>query len=263
MSGFVAIYKRELNQYFGTIVGYVAIAVILAFGGYPFSIITRSVAQASQRAMMMQAQGMQQQLPPLNYTAIIFGGITQWLTTCLVFIIPFLTMRLFAEEKKQGTMELLLTYPLRDTHITLGKYFAALTFFVVMIAPTLLYMPVASYIGMEYHVPVVLVNYLGLFLMGAAYIALGMWCSSMTENQIIAAALSLGIGLFCLIAGFSVAPGTENLAAQIVRNISLTTRLEDFGQGVIDTGHVVYYLSFAFVFIFLTLRTLESKKWRG
>lgn len=261
MSGFVAIYKRELGQYFNTLFGYIAIAVILAFGGFPFSIITVRYSEYSGE-MMARAQQMQGQMPDLDYSEVFFG-VTQWLTTCLVFVLPFLTMRLFAEEKKQGTMELLLTYPIKDTEIALGKYFACVTYFLVMISPTLLYMPIASAVGATYHFPVVWVNYLGLALMGIAYIALGMWCSSMTDNQIVAASVSLGIGLFLLIGGYSVQAGDTSLAAEIVRGISLTKRLEDFGQGVLDSTHVIYYISFAFLFVFLTLRTLESKKWRG
>ncbi len=259
MRGFVAIYKRELRHYFTTLFGYIAIAVILAFGGYPFSIITKEYAFISNEIMN---QGQQMQMPELDYTDI-FYGVTQWLTTCLVFVLPFLTMRLFAEEKKQGTMELLLTYPVRDTEITLGKYFACVTYFLVMISPTLLYMPIASAVGANYHLPVVWVNYLGVALMGIAYIALGMWCSSMTDNQIVAAAISLGIGLFLLIGGFSIKPSDTTLMAEIIRGVSLTKRLEDFGQGILDSSHVIYYISFAFLFVFLTLRTLESKKWRG
>lgn len=262
MSGFVAIYKRELKQYFGTIVGYVAIAIFLIFGGLPFSFFMQFIASESQAAMQMLEAG-RSNPQPINYGGFIFGNITGWLTTCLVFIMPFLTMRMFAEEKKQGTMELLLTYPVKDSHITMGKYLAALTFFFIMAAPTLLYMPFASYVGMDYHAPVAWVNYLGMFLMGAAYIALGMWCSSMTENQIVAAALAFGIGLFCWISGLLVQPGTENLAVDIIKQISLTMHLDDFRAGVVDAEHILYYLSFAFLFVFLTLRTLESKKWRS
>jgi len=179
----------------------------------------------------------------------------------MLLMVPLLTMRLFSEEKKSGTIELLLTYPVTDMEVILGKFFACLTVFLLMLLLTATY-PVLLFVFGEPEVGPVLTGYVGLVLMGAAFISLGIFTSSLTENQIIAATLSFGILFLFFMMGYSI-----SLMGPILGNlmiyISLIGHLEGFAKGVIDTMDIIYYAVFITLFIFLTLRVLESKKWRG
>jgi ABC-2 type transport system permease protein len=170
-------------------------------------------------------------------------------------------MRLFAEEKKSGTIELLLTYPVRDGEVLLGKYLAALTVFVAMLALTLAYPLIVAWVTPVEWGPLA-TGYLGLLLQGAAFIAIGILISSLTENQIVAAVATFGtLLIFWVIAWASDSAG-GNLG-RVLSHLSLTEHFDSFAKGVIDTKDLIYYLNLTILALFLTLRSLESKRWRG
>ena len=166
-----------------------------------------------------------------------------------------------SDEKKSGTIELLFTYPLRDSEMVLGKFFATLTMFAVMLAFTFSYILILLYFKT---VPVgdMISGYLGLLLIGSAFISLGIFISSLTENQIIAAAWSFGMIMVFWVIGWTVGDSTMPIA-DIARYLSLFNHFTSFANGVLDSRDVIYYLSFTAVFIFLTMRVLESKRWRS
>jgi ABC-2 type transport system permease protein len=179
----------------------------------------------------------------------------------LLFIMPLLTMRLFAEEKRQGTIELLLTYPVRDLAAVLAKFAACLAVYVVMLGLTGVY-PVLLVTFAQPEVGPILAGYLGLLLLGAAFISLGALASSLTENQIVAAAITFGVLLIFWVIGWSSQFAGSDVG-WLLSHLSLLDHFDNFPKGIIDTKDVIFYLNFMVLCLFLTLRSLESHRWRG
>jgi ABC-2 type transport system permease protein len=179
----------------------------------------------------------------------------------VLLVVPLLTMRLFAEERKLGTLELLWTYPVRDGQLLAGKFLAALAVYVAMLASTLIG-PAVLYVLHPFAVPPVLAGYVGLVLLGVAFIACGLAASTLTENQVVAAMLSYGVLLFAWFATWNEAAIGERLAPVLLQ-LSLFDHFYGFAQGVVDSRDVVYLLAFATLFLFLALRGLGARAWRG
>ena len=257
-NAFFAVMKRELKSYFYSPVAYALTGVFTALTGYFFYSGMVFYGMASfEMSRMEQFAGPQE----LNVNEFILRPLFENMAVILLLISPLITMRIFSEEKKSGSIEMLFTWPIRDIELTLGKYFAALLMLASLLAPTLIYL---GFIG--YHAAinwgVVFSGYLGLLLLGSAFISLGVFVSTLTENQIISSAISFGSLLMFWVIAWSVGESTGPLA-ETLKYLSILERLDTFAKGVVDTKDIVYYLSFIFVFIFLTLRSLESKKWRG
>ena len=179
----------------------------------------------------------------------------------VLFLLPMITMRTYAEEKRSGTIELLLTAPVTDVEIILGKFLGALGLFAGLLAVTVLYVALLFGLGDPEWRPV-LAGYLGLLLLGGCFISLGLFISSTTKNQIVAGIATFVISLlFWIISWFSESSGPT--VGPILSYLSITQHFEDFGKGVIDTKHVVFYLSFIAFGLFLTLKSVDSERWRG
>lgn len=177
----------------------------------------------------------------------------------LLLFAAALTMRLMAEEKKLGTWELLLTAPVRDAEVVLGKFFGTLGILVVMLVFTLYY-PLMLIIFGDPDIGPIITSYLGLFLLGSAAVAVGLFASSLTANQVVASVVS-GASLFALwFLGMSVSYLPEALG-KVIESISLFSHFQGFPIGVIDTRAIVYYLSVTALFLFLTVRSLETGRW--
>ncbi|AZR72862.1 ABC transporter permease [Anoxybacter fermentans] len=235
MSKTFTIFKREFRSYFLSMSAYVFIGFYLLIIGYFFSSFVLSTRLAELR-------------PIINNMAIIF-----------IFVSPLLTMRLWAEEKKGGTDQLLLTAPARISSLVLGKFFASLAVFVVILVITLEF-PITLGIFGSPDLGPIFTGYLGLLLLGAACIAVGNFASSLTENQIIAGVISFGLLLLFWV--FSWADEfLPRWIGTFLSNLSILTHYFDFTKGIIDLGHVVYYLSFIFFWLFLTGLNLERKRW--
>jgi ABC-2 type transport system permease protein len=197
----------------------------------------------------------------LSVTEGVLRPLFQNVSVIMLLMMPILTMRLFAEEKKSGTIELLLTYPVRDGEVLLGKYLAALAVFVAMLGLTLAYpLLVAWTTSLEWGP--LLTGYLGLLLQGAAFIAVGILISSLTENQIVAAVATFGTLLFFWVISWASESAGGNLG-RVLQHLSITEHFESFAKGVIDSKDVIYYLNLIVLSLFLTLRSLDSKRWRG
>jgi len=186
---------------------------------------------------------------------ILFNNIS----VILLFFTPALTMKLFAEERKTGTIELLLTSPLKDTEVVLGKFLASWLLFGMMLLLTGLFPILLTRFGDPDFGPISS-GYLGLILLGSAFLALGVMVSSMTKNQIVAALTSFGLLLSLWVIGFLSNRG--GVLGKVFGYLSLTAHFEDFSRGTISLKHTVYYLSFTFVCLFLTVKAVESSKWR-
>jgi ABC-2 type transport system permease protein len=192
-----------------------------------------------------------------NYWQLLFNDIR----LCFLLTLPFLTMRLFAEERKLGTIELLYTYPLRDGEILGGKYLASLMILLMMIGLTLLY---PFYLHSLHRFPLfpLFAGYLGLFLIGAAFLALGVFVSSLCESQVMA-----GIGTILPLLFFWVLNWNETAFQgdwlEAMRSISLFDNFDTFAKGIIDLNHLTYFFFFIVFFLYLTLRSMEARKWTG
>lgn len=256
MRNFLAIWRKELNSYFYSPIAYVVITIFLVISGYFFQSIVSFYTMLSFNAMRnpYMAQG-------LNLTDGIFRPLFGNTSIIMLLMMPLLTMRLLAEEKKSGTFELLLTYPIRDIETVLGKFFACLLVFMIMLGLTLVYPLFLAFFAPIEFGPL-LASYLGLFLMGSAFIALGLLASSLTSNQIVAAVISFGALLIFWVIGFS-AQSAGPVLGGILSHLSLLEHFETFSKGIIDSRDVIYYLNVTVFCLFLTLRSLESNKWRG
>ncbi|OGP70263.1 MAG: ABC transporter permease [Deltaproteobacteria bacterium RBG_13_60_28] len=253
---FLAVLRKELAVYFATPIFYITGFFFLLLGGYFFYSNTLYYSYISyQAAQNIQISG---QLNPLQ---MVFRPMFATLAVVLLLLVPLLTMRLLAEEKRSGTAELLFTYPLSDWSIILGKFLAALLIFTVFLIFTIAY-PLAFTVVGRLDWASMATSYLGMLLLGGACLALGLFASSLTENQIIAAVTGFALLLLFWIIGWQQeigAPGWGGFFAAL----SMMDHYDSFIRGVIDTRDLVYYLSFIYFFLFLTKRQLESRRWRA
>ncbi|HLY37297.1 MAG TPA: ABC transporter permease subunit, partial [Candidatus Binatia bacterium] len=179
----------------------------------------------------------------------------------VLLVVPLLTMRLFAEERKLGTLELLWTYPVRDGQLLAGKFLAALVVYLAMVVATLVG-PAVLYALHPFAVPPLVAGYVGLVLLGVAFIACGLAASTLTDNQVVAAMLAYGVLVFAWFATWNEAAIGERLAPVLLQ-LSLFDHFYAFAQGVIDSRDVVYLLAFATISLFVALRSLGARAWRG
>jgi gliding motility-associated transport system permease protein len=264
MSNIWAIYKREMQSYFFSPLAYVLYVFFLFLTAVFFYMYFSSYVKWSQEYMqMMQFQQGFGSQPLPNYTQIVLQGITNVMTFILLFVAPMLSMRIIAEEKKMGTIELLFTYPIKDIEILLGKYLSAMTVYVGMLALTFIYVLLSlKVVPDQTYLPAVMTSYLGVFLVGSAFISFGIFASSLTDNQVVAGLITFATLLVLWMIGFvdEINPG---ILGDICNNISVYAHFDDFGKGVIDTGHAAFYVLFTIFFLFFSLRVLESNRWRG
>jgi ABC-2 type transport system permease protein len=255
-----AITRRELRSYFSSPIAYAVLTVFLFLTGWYFDLLVGTFLQMDFAAMRLAQAG--QRPPPLNLNEVIVRGYFGFVLFFLPLLLaPALTMRLFAEEKRQGTMELLLTSPITDLEIVLGKYLAALALVALMLLGTAVHIGFLYLWGQPDTGPI-LAGYLGLFLVGAAYLALGLLVSSLTENQIVAAVTTVAVNLLFFLIGFSAQLVGEGLG-KVFEYASVITHFDDFQKGIIDSRDILYFVTLAGLGIFLTLRSVESLRWKG
>jgi len=250
------IYKREMRAYLTMPAAYVVIILFTLVSGYFFNRIVDWFARVS-----MQMQGQRYASLDVNFTEMVVNPLLMNMSVVMLFFLPILTMRLFAEEKRLGTAELLFSYPLRDREVLLGKFAAAETVFTVMLLLSAINMVMLVAYGEPEVVPM-LVGHAGLWLMGTAFISLGVFISSLTESQVVAAVGGLGSLLLLWVISWA----GENVPAkwrQLFEQVSIYQHFDNLSKGVVETNDIVYYILFAVLFLFLTLRSLESKRWRS
>lgn len=261
MKNVVAILQKELRTVFVSPIAYVVLTVFLIISGYFFYNIVSIFVERSMMAMM-QSQQFGGPPPAMDVPALVTRNFFGIVSTVILFMLPMITMPAFADEKRRGTMELLLTSPITNVQIVLGKFLAALSFFIVMLLPTMLYYGfVFAYSSPRMTFGPVLSGYLGLLLLGGALISLGIFISTLTENQIVAASITFGAFLILWVIDLS-ARGGGTVVQEIVSYLSILNHFEDFSKGVIDTASLVVYGSFIFLGLFLTYRSIESLRWR-
>jgi ABC-2 type transport system permease protein len=257
MHNILAIWQREMKSYFVSPIAYVVLTVFLFLVGLFFSFYLYTIVQVT----MMQAQ-MGQGAQPINVPAVVMERLFGTTSIILLFLIPMLSMGLFSEEKKRGTIELLLTTPINNISAMIGKYLASLTFLIILFASSGIIISALFFYGQPDWKPI-LSGYLGLFLYGAALLALGIFISILTENQVVAIVLTFGASLALLIISAVSAFLSPGVVKNVVEYLSVTSHLDDFVKGIIDTSHIIYYVTFVFVGLFLAFRSLESMRWKG
>src|SRR5215510_11271046 len=256
MRSIYAVFKREVKAYFTLPIAYVMVGGLLFIVGFLYWMSFSGFLRASFESMrnpMMASE--------LDISSMVVSVTISTIGAVSIFTLPLLTMRLWAEEKRTGTAELLLTFPLRDSSIVLGKFFAGLAVYIVLLILSLLY-PLLAGLYTRLDPGPILAGYLGTLLLGATLFAFGFLCSTWTENQIVACAIAWAGFLFFWLIGHAAdfaGPGLGKLFTQL----SFAKHHENFAKGVIETQDVAYFVLFTVFCLFLTLRSIESTRWRG
>ncbi|SRR5579875_2713566 len=250
MKAIFTILKRELKSYFASPIAYIILVVFLVLSGIFFFFYLESFirSQFDPRFQLFREK--------LNLNEFVIRPYFGTTSVVLLFMIPLITMRLIAEERKNFTAELLFTSPVRVSQIVLGKFLASFSLFALMVALSAIYLVVLRVYGNPDLGPV-LSAYLGLSLLGGSLISAGLFASSLTENQIVAAVISFGILLVFWILGAS-----SDADNSILGYISIINHLDNFTKGIIALRDTIYYLSFIFFGLFLTCIMVESQRWR-
>jgi ABC-2 type transport system permease protein len=197
----------------------------------------------------------------MNINQALIAPVFMNAEVVLLFVLPMVTMRTYSEEKRSGTIELLLTAPLTDWEIILGKFLGAMGLFCAMLAITLIHVGVLFIYGTPEWKPVV-TTYLGMILMGGCFISLGLFISSTTKNQIVAGMITFAAFLlFWVINWMGSFVGTT--AQAVLAHLSIIDHFDDFAKGIIDTKHIIYYVSFILFGLFLTAKAVDTERWRG
>ena len=255
MTNILAIAHKELRSYFASPIAYIVIGFFaLVFGVMFASVLGWFLTQSMQAGMGMGPQ-------TLNVNQQLIRPLLLNMTVVFLLLLPLITMRTYSAEKRSGTIELLLTSPVTDFQIIMGKFLGALALYAVMLAVTMIHFGLLFWFGNPELKPL-LTAYLGMLLFGACFISVGLFISSLTKNEIIAAAATFAVFLLLWVVswiGQALGPGAEG----ILNYMSMTEHLDDFIKGVIDTKHVVYYLSIIIFGLFLTSRSVDTERWRG
>ena len=257
MSNVLAIAQKELKAYFASPIAYIVIGCFTALYGFFYTVMLRFFLQQSLQMNQFGGGGPQ----AANVNEMMIRPLMQNILIMVLFVMPMVTMRTYAEEKRSGTMELLLTSPLSDLEIVFGKFLGGMALYGVTLAVTMIPIALLYRFGTPEWKPI-LTSYLGLFLFGGCFVAAGMFISSLTKNQIIAGTVSFFVFLLLWVIDWIGSFSGPTVSA-LTNYLSVVQHVDDFWKGVIDTTHVIYYLSFMAFGLFLTAKSLDTERWRG
>jgi ABC-2 type transport system permease protein len=253
MTNALTIAQKELRSYFASPMGYVITGLFaLLFGWFFYAHLSFFVRTSEQMTMGGGTPNVNQHM---------ISGLLQSAAVIILFIMPMITMRTYSEEKRSGTIELLLTSPISDLEIIVGKFLGAMGLYAAMLGVTLLNIGLLFSLGNPEWKPVA-AGYLGLLLMGGCFISVGLLVSSLTKNQIVAGIATFAVFLFLWVINW-IGESAGPTGRAIVSYLSITEHFNDFARGVIDTKHLIYYLSFITFGLFLTAKSVDSERWRG
>jgi ABC-2 type transport system permease protein len=256
MSNILAIAHKELKSYFSSPIAYIVIGLFALLYGYFYAMILYYFVRQSMQ-MGQFGQGPQ----PMNVNQQMLRPLLQNVTILALFLLPMITMRTYSEEKRSGTIELLLTSPITDFQIIMGKFLGALALYAIMLLVSLIHIAILFRFGTPEWKPIA-TAYLGLLLIGGCFISVGLFISSLTKNQIVAGTITFAVFLMLWVitwVGSFAGPTAESLTSYL----SIIEQWDDFGKGVIDTSHLIYYFSFITFGLFLTAKSVDSERWRG
>ena len=255
MRNILLICQKEVKSYFASPIAYLLMAFFALIFGFGFYTATRDMIRFSMQAQMM---GQQQSM---NVNEQIIRPLLGFASTIALFLIPMITMRTFAEEKKTGTIELLLTSPIKDIEIIVGKWLGAMLLYLCVLGMSMLNFVMLFAWGKPDLKPV-LIAYLGLILQGGCLLAIGVFISTTTRNQIIAGGVTFFTCLLLwLLSWFTAFDSTAT--AKVINYLSIVTHFENFSKCVLDLKDVVFYVSMIFFSLFITSRAMESLRWRA
>ena len=256
MQGLLAIWQREFKAYFISPIFYALATVFLFVTGLFFYLgllgYQEMFRQAAQYPPMMERININEMIMRPLFSVMSFVSV--------LILMPMLTMRIFSEEKKSGTIELILTSPVKDWHVILGKFFAAFSLFGVMMALTLIYPVILQIYGDPDWAPI-WTGYMGMLMMGGGVLTLGIFASSLTENQIVAAVVCFGAAIALWILDMASSYFTGSVGA-VLGYLSVMRHFHTFEKGILDTTDLLFFVSFMFFGLFMTVRSLESTRWR-
>jgi ABC-2 type transport system permease protein len=253
MRNILAIADKELRSYFASPIAYIIIGLFALLFGYFFIAYLSMFVQRSSQAMMGGGA------PNINQDMI--RGVFLNSAVIILFVMPMITMRTYSEEKRSGTIELLLTSPLTDFQIIMGKFLGALGLYASMLLVTMLYIAILFVYGNPEWRPIA-TGYLGLLLMGGSFLSVGLFISSVTKNQIVAGFLTFAIFLMLWVINW-MSDQSGPMMAAVLKYLSITEHFDDFARGIIDTKHVIYYVTFITFGLFLTAKSVDMERWRG
>jgi ABC-2 type transport system permease protein len=256
MNNILAIAHKELKGYFASPVAY----VVIGFSAILFGWFFINLLYYFDRTQMQAGSGFQGP-QSVNVNEILISPLFLNVSVILLFTLPLITMRTYAEEKRSGTIELLLTSPLTDLQIVIGKFLGGMVLYLAMLAVTLVHVGFLFAYGNPEWRPVA-TGYLGLVLMGGCFLSLGLFISSLTRNQIVAGMVTFAVFLMFWVVNW-IATFMDPTPQAVLNYLSITEHLNDFARGVLDTKHLVYYSSFIAFSLFLTVRAVDSERWRG
>jgi ABC-2 type transport system permease protein len=255
LNNILAIAQKELKSYFASPVAYVVIGFFAIMFGWFFVNLLYYFERMSMQSGMMGGGG------TMNVNDMLIAPLFLNVSVILLFTLPLVTMRTYSEEKRSGTIELLLTSPLTDFEIVMGKFLGCLVLYASMLAITLPHVALLFVYGNP-EWQAVATGYLGLLLMGGCFLALGLFISSLTKNQIVAGMVTFAVFLMFWVINWMASFSSPTTQA-VLTHLSITEHLNDFTRGVLDTKHLVYYLSFIAFGLFLTVRAVDTERWRG
>jgi gliding motility-associated transport system permease protein len=232
----LAIARRELGSYFVSPIAYIVLLTFLALSGFFFFIIITSL------------------------TPTVISSTLNNMSVILLFVTPAMTMRLLAEEQKSGTLEMVMTSPVRSVELVLGKFLAVFSLFLVIVAATFQYPLIVEYFGEPDWGPII-TGYTGFILLGASFLSIGLFASSLTRNQIVAAVLTFSILLLLWIIGW-ISELSRGAFSKFLKGISILEHYGSFSSGIFDSSDIFFYLGVIFLGLFLTYMTLEIKRWK-
>ena len=250
----LAIAGKEMRSYFASPMAYLIIGLFaLLFGQFFYAYLDLFVRRSAGMGQMGGGAN--------NINQDMIRYVLMNAAIIILFVMPMITMRTYAEEKRSGTIELLLTSPLTDLEIILGKFLGALGLYAAMLAVTLLDVALLFFFGNpEWRA--IAAGYLGLLLLGGCFVSLGLLISSLTKNQIVAGVITFAVFLMLWIVNWTADQSGPTMRA-VLNHLSIIDHFDDFARGVIDTKHVVYYVSFIAFGLFLTAKSVDSERWRG
>jgi ABC-2 type transport system permease protein len=256
MNNILAIAHKELKGYFASPIGYIVLGLFALLYGYFFYALVLYFARASMSAGQFGGSGQ-----AMNINQDMIRLLMQNITILVLFIMPMITMRAYAEEKRSGTIELLLTSPLTDFQIIMGKFLGAMALWASALAVSLIHIGLLFVYSRPEWKPIV-AAYLGLLLFGGCFISAGLFISSLTKNQIVAGIATFAIVLLLWMTNWIGSFGGPTFE-RVMDYLSVVSHFDDFAKGVIDTTHLVYYFSFITLGLFLTAKSVDSERWRG
>jgi ABC-2 type transport system permease protein len=247
--------RRELYAYFVSPIAWVLLTIFSLLSGVFTYIISAAFMRASLEGQMSG------QAFPMNINEQVIAPLFSNIAVVGLFLIPLISMRLFAEEKRQGTIELLATSPVHDVEIILGKWLSAVLMYGALLVVLLADYSFLFLYGTPDWKPVA-TGFLGILLQGACLIAFGTFISTLTRNQIVAGAIGFALALVLWILNWTTSFGNSD-TVQVLNYLSIVSHMDGFSRGVIDTKDLIYYVSMIFFGLFLTARSLESLRWRA